>query len=81
MPAAQVVWDYCQRQFILGLSGKMFEVASNGALVLKHFDADPFGLEASVLGQSIGQQTSQPASVPASSAASVVPIPGAAPVA
>ena len=34
MPAAQVVWDYCQRQFISRLSGKMLEVASDGALVL-----------------------------------------------
>ena len=81
MPAAQIVWDYCQRQFISGLSGKMLEVASDGALVLKHFDADPFGLEASVLSRSIGQQASQPAPDPAPPAASVVPILGTAPVA
>ena len=63
----------------LGLSGKMLEVASDGALVLKHFDVDPFGLEASVLGQSIGQQAAQSAPAPAPPAASVAPILGMAP--
>jgi hypothetical protein len=52
-PAAQEVWDYCQRQFISGLSGKQLDVASDGALVLKHFDADPFGLQAGMLRQVI----------------------------
>ena len=52
-PAVQVVWDYCQRQFILGLSGKKLDISSDGALVLKHFDADPFSLQADVVGQAI----------------------------
>ena len=63
-PAAQEVWDYCQRQFISGLSGKQLDVASDGALVLKHFDADPFGLQASVLGQAIPRPAATPAPAP-----------------
>ena len=54
---------------------------SNGVLVLKHFDAVPFGLEALVLSHSIGHQASQPALAPAPPAASVVPILGVVTVA
>lgn len=64
-PTAQVVWDYCQRQFILGLLGKKLDISSDGALVLKHFDADPFGMQAGVLRQTIRRPAAASAPTPA----------------